>query len=648
MTESELSEMRISHFIGTPDGSTLLGRTLSFDINLKKREGSQRMQITLDDWESYFEEIADEGYSMITKAPFTQDFEEVKTKEAAGRDYLNLSIDKTELQNAVEKFKTRIAGLSSNKEQSPDMENFDTLHFEVLIPYMKEVLKHRVGPGISIGVAEKDGNRVIHITTLKEVEYLVRLEIREAVVDFLGPVFRDKTTLKFSKGRLIRSVDKTGEVQGKPRNPYQYHNLEMGDSIGSHEGDGVSTAGPKIMLGDLMYRVNCWHMWERHYASKPEEEFPNVHHPSHQVDAICQHTGPSRVRGSREIGQVVLASGHDRTTTRVSDHPYFIARNESWKSVADWTVSREKDSPNAANIVRMTGMPRVKEDIAITSTSRIRPGAHVYSSGRSSGLQIGHVRERPTFMDGAFNGTGQDTFEWTVEQALTDIGQGDWKHGGLGVQGDSGAAVFDLETSSLCGQVWATMTDETGNRVAYISDWLDIAGHIEETHRRHLSPKLPIRASQQTPSEPICVECAAERVEYLECLAPVMDMIRDCRPLPSPSVDSSATYSAAGSPVSEASAPDDQEMSDVEKKLTGSRSSLHRCSAPGQTILKTNAGTKAVVNASKKKVTKQIVTKFVEQLPTILDEGFFIEPDSMMPQAPPPPATEQVRIAAIA
>jgi hypothetical protein len=92
---------------------------------------------------------------MITKAPSTQDFEEVKTKEAAGREYLDLSIDKTELQNAVGKFKTRIAGLSLNEEQSLDRENFDTLHFEVLIPYMKEVLKHRVGPGISIGVASR-------------------------------------------------------------------------------------------------------------------------------------------------------------------------------------------------------------------------------------------------------------------------------------------------------------------------------------------------------------------------------------------------------------------------------------------------------------------------------------------------------------
>jgi hypothetical protein len=634
MTESDLTELRISRFICTPDSTPYMS-SLSSDADSKVELGSQRMQNSLDDWDSYYEALIDEAQPVGARAPSLPDFEDAMEKEAAARGEPMRAQEKIELRTAVEKFKARMPDLYTDHEQPRDAAAFDALHFNILLPYLKEALKRRVGPGISIGAFEKGGRRVIQVMTHREVPRMGQLEIGGAVVELLPEAFRHSTTLSFTKGALIRSAEGMDGIQWcKPRNTYQYSTLEIGDSIGSFKGVGVSTSGPRILLGNGVHRVNCWHMWEDYYSDPniPLDDFPDVHHPSHDDVAECKHPGPSATTpGPRGTGKVVLTSGYDRTTTRLSSHPYFVEQGKDiWRSVSDWTVSKELDATDKPNIVRMTGTPHVEEDICITSTSAIRPGSSVYSVGRSSGLQIGVVRRMPTAMDGAWNETGTDTFEWTVEQALTNEGEEAWRRGGLGIPGDSGAPVFEMERNALVGQVWATaMEDDSGHRVAYISGWSDIAAHISEKHPRGLSPKLPQRGPalvQETTSEPACAGCAAERAAYLRSIKNVLDEVRHAAPR---FVDgSSAATSRQDTPMSDASTEDDddrRDVVDVKRHVDGRRSSLHRTTAK-----------KARLSVDAK--TALIVSKVVAQLGPILDEGYCTEPDSIVPLVAEPVA----------
>jgi hypothetical protein len=181
-------------------------------------------------------------------------------------------------------------------------------------------------------------------------------------------------------------------------------------------------------------------------------------------------------------------------------------------------------------------------------------------------------------MDGEMNGTGKDTHEWTVEQALTELGKEAWRCGGLGIPGDSGAAVIDLQTHALVGQVWATAIDDTGDRVTYISNWSDIADHIKEKNRGGLTLVLPKQDDHwyKETSRPVCDGCADELKEHLDSIEPILRLV-DQRPTGKPcSNDSSLTLSGQDTPLSESLTQDDSGESEVGKDSKISQRPLHQ------------------------------------------------------------------------
>jgi len=582
-TEPQLFDLRITRFIENPDSGPCMC-ALSSNVELNPEHRLQRLRKSVDEYDSLFPTAASPDHSTITKAPSVKDFEGEKTKEAMTARHSTPSQDKVELQRAAEKFKARIAVLSADDEQPLGEDDFATLHFEAILPYLKVALKQRVGPGISIGVFETIDCRVIQIMTHQELPHMGQLEMAEMVAELLPEASRHSTTLSFTQGRLIRSAREMNGIElCKPRNAYKYNALEMGDSIGSDRSDGVSTSGPRILLGKRVYRVNCWHMWEDfdgHNDSIDGDVQPDVYHPSYPNVTECNHIGSLAVaEGPQRTGKVVLRSGFDRTTTRISSHPDFMGWGHgSWSIVSDWTLSTEENQLPKPNIVRMTGVPQVGTDNLITSAGLIRPGSYVYSLGRSSGLQIGSVRRFPTFMDGEMNGTGKDTHEWTVEQALTELGKEAWRCGGLGIPGDSGAAVIDLQTHALVGQVWATAIDDTGDRVTYISNWSDIADHIKEKNRGGLTLVLPKQDDHwyKETSRPVCDGCADELKEHLDSIEPILRLV-DQRPTGKPcSNDSSLTLSGQDTPLSESLTQDDSGESEVGKDSKISQRPLHQ------------------------------------------------------------------------
>jgi hypothetical protein len=159
-----------------------------------------------------------------------------------------------------------------------------------------------------------------------------------------------------------------------------------------------------------------------------------------------------------------------------------------------------------------------KESRFVTDTCEIRPEGLVYSMGRSSGVQIGRVRKEMSFVKGAWSDTeSTKTYEWTVDWTGESQTKEEWNLGGLGIEGDSGAGVIDMESNSLCVQVWGTQGVQ---RVAYITAWDEIIDDIEEKHKQRLRATLPQPDSTSTChlGQPLCHSCAIERELYLESI----------------------------------------------------------------------------------------------------------------------------------
>ncbi|KAM4056569.1 zinc finger domain-containing protein [Hirsutella rhossiliensis] len=139
------------------------------------------------------------------------------------------------------------------------------------------------------------------------------------------------------------------------------------------------------------------------------------------------------------------------------------------------------------------------------------PGAAVVSSGRTSGYQRGQVCEVPAYVSGEENGTGKATREWFVEELPPPLDDEDaWIRGGIGVEGDSGAAVVDVETNSLVGQLWGRNKYwGPGPRLTFFTPAADIFDDIQEKCGQQTRPQLPQHRDDwdRYPEYPTCRRC---------------------------------------------------------------------------------------------------------------------------------------------
>jgi hypothetical protein len=344
------------------------------------------------------------------------------------------------------------------------------------------------------------------------------------VRDLLPEMYRSTITFVFSTGKVDRLVWARGlsrEMPDEvctPRNPFAYISPCMGDSIGAsfHDGEeATATLGPCVTAEGGSYWLACFHPF---IGANQRTSPVLIEHPSPQDRAQCvqkQHDvlGDLNFR----VGKLTATSGFDLKTTRVTHDPYWEdSDKEPPLVVTDWILISA--DTRQANLLRKSPNVAQRRETPVISTSPISPGANVMSTGRTSGFQRGQVCEIPAYVDGSDNGTGKATREWFIEEPFSCEEENEWIRGGIGVEGDSGAAIVDSDTNALVGQLWGRNKYwGPGPRMTFFTPISDIFDDIQEKCGMLARPQLPQyrEEADRWPVYPICRQCFDFR-EYLD------------------------------------------------------------------------------------------------------------------------------------
>ncbi|KAK7966823.1 uncharacterized protein PG986_001100 [Apiospora aurea] len=400
-----------------------------------------------------------------------------------------------------------------------------------VLPFLIEFIPKWCGPGhvISVTRGKKRDTRCICLMTKKPVSKARKMTIAAHVRDLLPETYRHGISFVFTTGEVDRLTWARGlsrqmpDEVCNPRNPFCYSNPCMGDSIGAvlQDGDDTSaTLGPKIIVGGGNYWLANFHPFEE---TNIAGDLAFVLHPSPADRDQCREEGHDALESDEldfELGKIAAKSGYDLKTTRITHEPYWEELDmEPPLVVTDWALISAKT--REANLLRKfpTGAAPKKE-VPITRMSSVVPGADVCSTGRTSGYQRGQVCEIPAYVDGknSGNGTGKGTREWFIEEPESQDDEDEWIRGGIGVPGDSGAAVIDCETHMLIGQLWGrNKYHGGGSRVTYFTPMFDIFDDIQEKCGEQTRPQLPQYRDEadRWPVYPVCRTCYDLR-EYME------------------------------------------------------------------------------------------------------------------------------------
>jgi hypothetical protein len=336
-----------------------------------------------------------------------------------------------------------------------------------ILPWLHQYLPEMLGDQIVINYSQgpNDDQRLLYISTPEDRE--VDQEMKEEVLQCLGrllPKSKPEISVQFCKGGIHRcSGGKNDRYWALPT---------MGDSIGAQGSDIVGTLGPCLKFGD----ESRWMSNEHVFGSEAENQF--VRHPNGDS---CVQLPDGSVVETICIGRVQKRYGIDR---RRSSHPYWESRIElagrfgpSAREKAAKVVEQDRFYVKDVCLISleatgrpldMRGSPMAHAKCNhIKKISRIRPGAKIRMTGRTSGLwSSGRVGRCP---DSLFE-NGHWTREWTVEQ----LGGDPWIDGtGIGARGDSGAGVVHEDDNSLCSLLWGRNHGESPLK-AYITDIIDL------------------------------------------------------------------------------------------------------------------------------------------------------------------------------
>ncbi|KAI0475698.1 hypothetical protein GGR56DRAFT_525777 [Xylariaceae sp. FL0804] len=399
-----------------------------------------------------------------------------------------------------------------------------------VLPFLIEFLPKWCGPGHVVSVARGRtlNARRICIMTKRVVTRARRIAIAGHVRDLLPDTYHSGVSFVFSVGQLERLVWARGLSKAMPdevcapRNPFAYISPRMGDSIGATLDDGdetTATLGPCVMLDGASYWLANFHPFAD--SSNPTSPIA-IEHPSPADRAHCineRHDTLTSGALDFRIGQLTAASGFNLSTTRISHEPYWEeCDKEPPLVVTDWILI--SSSTREANMLRkLPATTQNPREAPVTMTTTVVPGATVSSTGRTSGFQKGQVCEIPAYVDGSSsgNGTGKSSREWYVEEPFPFDNEEEWMRGGIGVEGDSGAAIVDCETNALMGQLWGrNKYHGPGPRWTYFTPVSDIFDDIQERCSMPSRPQLPQYRddADRWPAEPICRQCFDPR-EYI-------------------------------------------------------------------------------------------------------------------------------------
>lgn len=347
--------------------------------------------------------------------------------------------------------------------------------------------------------------------------------------DLLPENFRHIVTFVFSVGQVERMTFARGLSKNlpddicAPRNPFFFRSPCMGDSIGitgnDDFDDSTATLGPCLDVGGGHYWLANFHPFLDAYQ---HVESIDVEHPSPQDRTRClhqeRHDAMSQEK-SFKLGNLEVTSGLDLKTTRISHDPFWEEMDmDQPLIVTDWALIGSRVSH--ANMLRRfpSGTQPLLREPFVKSTTNIVPGANVLSSGRTSGYQRGQICEIPAYVTGDDNGTGKATREWCIEEPYPQDDEDAWIRGGIGIQGDSGAAIVDASTHGLIGLLWGRNRYwGPGPRVTYFTPIADVFDDIQEKCGQQKRPRLPQDRdeSDQFPVEPTCRQCYYQRT-YLD------------------------------------------------------------------------------------------------------------------------------------
>jgi len=336
------------------------------------------------------------------------------------------------------------------------------------------------------------------------------------VRDLLPENYRSNVTFVFSVGKVDRLVWARGlgeqmpDEVCTPRNPFAYISPCMGDSIGASLDDGeetTATLGPCVTAEGGSYWLACFHPFIG--ASRRTSPIL-IEHPSPQDRARCVEERHD-VLGEMNfrLGNLTATSGYDLKTTRVTHDPYWEDCDKDPPLVVmDWILI--SSGTRQANLLRKFPNAAQRRETPVTATSSVTPGGNVISTGRTSGFQRGQVCEMPAYIDGAGNGTGKATREWFVEEPFPQNNENEWIRGGIGVEGDSGAAIIDSETNTLVGQLWGrNQYWGKGPRQTFFTPISDIFDDVQEKCGMVARPQLPQYRDEadRWPVYPVCRQC---------------------------------------------------------------------------------------------------------------------------------------------
>ncbi|KAF4508492.1 hypothetical protein G6O67_004860 [Ophiocordyceps sinensis] len=449
-----------------------------------------------------------------------------------------------QLRSVVEK-KARKGGGTPRTADSPtdivrarasklvDTASFALAFEHAVLPFLAELLPAWSGPRHVISVTRGRSAQMRHICIMTSVGMSRprKITLASHVGDLLPDKYRPDVSFVFSVGEVSRIVWARGLDRHRPddichpRNPHHFQRMCMGDSVGirgsGRVSDSTATLGPCLEVSGGSYWLVNFHPFLEAYQSLATV---SVEHPSPQDRERCRSEGHQVLpeEGSFEIGTVEVTSGLNLKTTRISHDPYW---DECAKDhplvVTDWALVAAGTSGRDANVLRRfpaetephrkAPLVRSVSGGAGGCSGGVVPGAAVVSSGRTSGYQHGQVCEVPAYVSGEENGTGKATREWFVEELPPPWGdQEAWIRGGIGVEGDSGAAVVDAETNSLVGQLWGRNKYwGSGPRLTYFTPAADILDDIQEKCGLQTRPQLPQHRDDWDcyPWYPTCRRC---------------------------------------------------------------------------------------------------------------------------------------------
>ena len=420
--------------------------------------------------------------------------------------------------------------LSVRTPRLNDVPSFPVVFEHAILPFLIEFMPKWSGPKhvISVTKGRKPQTRRICIMTRAGLSRARKMTVAAHVVDLLPEQFRGSVSFVFSTGQVNRMTWARGlGRQHKdeiciPRNPYHFPIPCMGDSIGIPEGQGyrqsTATLGPCLSIGGGKYWLANFHPFETAYKSG---HTVTVEHPSPQDRSRCTEEGHDVLASDAEfqLGDLQVTSGINLETTRISHDPYWEdCGKEKPLIVTDWALISSR--VHQANMLRQfpQGTANVVDDKVINTTSPVIPGAPVISSGRTSGYQAGQICEIPAYVSGDENGTQKATREWFVEEPELADDEESWIRGGIGVEGDSGAAIVDAETNDLIGQLWGRNRYwGPGPRHTFFTPIADIFDDIQEKCGQQTRPQLPLVRDEADcfPVYPSCRRCYDLRV-YLD------------------------------------------------------------------------------------------------------------------------------------